>query len=103
MHEQSDVREGFATVEEFEKSKKGKLMELDDEMIAAQAVFFFFAGFDTVSSALSFAAYELALNPDIQERLCGEIDEAMEKMNEKISYDELLKLEYLDMVVSGKI
>ena len=33
------------------------------------------AGYETTSTTLGFAAYELALNPDIQRRLQQEIDE----------------------------
>lgn len=47
----------------------------DDEIIA-QCMTFYLAGFKTTSTALSMAAYELALNVDIQEKLRAEIFEA---------------------------
>lgn len=49
---------------------------------------------------LTAVTYELALNPNIQDRLISEIDEIERKLETKpISYDELNKIEYLDMVV----
>ena len=33
------------------------------------------AGYETTSTALGFASYELALNPDVQKKLQEEIDE----------------------------
>ena len=33
------------------------------------------AGYETTSTALGFASYELALNPDVQKKLQAEIDE----------------------------
>lgn len=48
-------------------------------------------------------AYELALNEDIQKKLQEEIDTTLMKCNGKITYDALIKMKYLDMVVSGKL
>ncbi|KAF2894714.1 hypothetical protein ILUMI_11459 [Ignelater luminosus] len=79
--------------------KKHKIVITDDVM-TAQAVVFFLAGFDTVSTAMSYTAYELALNPDIQERLQKEIDETWQKCNGNIVYDDLMGMKYLDMVIS---
>ena len=39
---------------------------------------FLLAGFDTTSTAITMAAYSLAMHPDIQERLHSEISEAVE-------------------------
>ena len=36
---------------------------------------FMLAGYETTSTALGFTAYELALNPHVQEKLRAEIDE----------------------------
>lgn len=70
----------------------------DDEIIS-QAFVFFLAGFDTTMWVLTAFSYELALNPSIQNRLISEIDEAERKLqNTKITYEEINKIKYLDMV-----
>ncbi|KAJ3640966.1 hypothetical protein Zmor_027498 [Zophobas morio] len=66
---------------------------LDD--INSQAFIFFLAGFETVSTFLTFSLYELALNRDVQDRLRQELD----SVKETITYETLLGLKYLDMVV----
>ncbi|XP_044253641.1 cytochrome P450 9e2-like isoform X2 [Tribolium madens] len=79
------------------EARKNNLNEpISDEDITAQALIFFFAGFDTVSSAMCFLSYELATNPDIQKKLLQEID----SVNGKPTYEVLMNLKYLDMVVS---
>lgn len=76
---------------------------ITDDVMTAQAVVFFLAGFDTVSTAMSYTAYELALNPEIQKRLQNEVDENFEKCNGEVTYECLMGMKYLDMVVSGKL
>ncbi|XP_018571685.1 cytochrome P450 9e2 isoform X2 [Anoplophora glabripennis] len=88
---------GFATVEESALGKSVGKMELTHDLITAQALVFFLAGFDTASTLLSFLTYELALNPDIQTKLQAEVDEAAKA---GVSYEEILKMKYLDQVVS---
>ncbi|CAG9860809.1 unnamed protein product [Phyllotreta striolata] len=78
-------------------SKTGKLSITD---IVAQALIFFFAGFDGVSSSMCFMAYELAVNVDVQSKLREEINETLDKYDGKPTYDGILKMQYLDMVVS---
>lgn len=63
---------------------------------------FFFAGFESTARSMSFIAYELAINPDIQDKLRQEIQEINEKCNNTVTYDLLMEMKYLDMVVSGK-
>ncbi|XP_020280621.1 cytochrome P450 9e2-like [Pseudomyrmex gracilis] len=72
-------------------------MTLDD--IVSQAFIFFFAGFDTSSTLMCFAVHELAVNPDIQERLRKEVEEHRDE-NGDITYDSLSKMTYMEMVVS---
>ncbi|XP_063916746.1 cytochrome P450 9e2-like [Zophobas morio] len=93
---------GFATVEESEIGRNQKLRKttITDEDITAQAFVFFFAGFDPVSSLVSFMAYELGVNQEIQEKLKKEVDATNEKCNGKITYEALTTMKYMDMVVS---
>lgn len=45
-------------------------------------------------------AYELALQPDIQNKLIEEIDEVSQNLGESdIPYDKIQKMKYLDQVV----
>ncbi|ERE74818.1 cytochrome P450 3A13-like protein, partial [Cricetulus griseus] len=50
---------------------------LSDLEIVAQSIFFIFAGYETTSSALSFAMYLLATHPDVQKKLQDKIDVAL--------------------------
>lgn len=90
---------GFAVVEESELGKtKRQRMEITDDDITAQALIFFFAGFDTGSTLMCYVCYELAKNSDIQEKLYREVTEACK---DKITYEAVLGMKYLDCVVSG--
>ena len=76
---------------------------MSDKDIAAHAFIILLAGFESTSTSLVFTTYELALNPHIQERLLEEIDQAMAKCENQLSYEVLTKMTYLDMVMSGQI
>jgi cytochrome P450 family 6 len=78
------------------------LAEFTDTMLAAQAFIFFLAGFETSSTTLSFCLHELALNPQIQERLREEIDSTLKKCEGKVTYDALQNMPYLDQVLDGE-
>ncbi|XP_065342833.1 uncharacterized protein LOC135941346 [Cloeon dipterum] len=79
-------------------TKKGDSMNITDEDIAAQAFAFFFAGYDTVATVLAFLAHELADNPEVQERLCEEVDATIQEG--PLSYESVMGMKYLDMVIS---
>ncbi|RZC39629.1 cytochrome P450 9e2 [Asbolus verrucosus] len=98
----TDIPEaGFAAVQESATGIGGKnITFLTNEDITAQAVVFFLGGFDTSSSLMCFAGYELAVNPHIQTRLKEEIIQTFHKSDGKISYEHLLSMKYLDMVLS---
>ncbi|XP_076275228.1 cytochrome P450 9e2-like isoform X2 [Rhynchophorus ferrugineus] len=92
---------GFATAQEsHDITKFRQLKNLTNDDITSQALIFFFAGFDTISTAMCFGSYELAVNKDIQDRLRDEIRTTYEENNGKITYEVLLKMKYMDMVVS---
>ncbi|KAH7944907.1 hypothetical protein HPB49_001688 [Dermacentor silvarum] len=65
---------------------------LSEDEALAQCVLFFLAGHDTTSSVLSYTAYLLALNPEVQAKL--------RKEGKEPSLDAVSKLPYLHCVVS---
>lgn len=68
--------------------------------LVAQAAVFFTGGFETSSTTMSFTLYQLAMNPDIQTTLRKEIHDALEETGGKVTYEMIMTLPYLDMVVS---
>jgi cytochrome P450 family 6 len=78
------------------------LSEVTMDVVAAQAFVFFLAGFETTSATMTFCLYEMALYPDIQERVRNEIDAVLERHGGNITYEAISELEYLDKVVSGE-
>lgn len=56
--------------------------------------------FESSSSVATFALYELALNQDIQDRLRKEINETLSKYGDKFTYDGMMEMKYLDMVLN---
>ncbi|XP_074032205.1 cytochrome P450 6k1 isoform X1 [Leptinotarsa decemlineata] len=57
----------------LKKNNKINEVDMDDEKMAAQAITFFIAGFETTSATISFSLYELAKNPFIQKKVRDEI------------------------------
>jgi len=56
-----------------------------DNLIASQAFVFFVTGFEILSTTISHALYELALNQETQDKLRKEIDEVYAKYKYKIT------------------
>ncbi|GIX86655.1 cytochrome P450 3A29 [Caerostris extrusa] len=82
------------------KNAQSKKATLTTEELIAQCVIFFLAGFETTASTLSFVSYYLALNPDIQDRLVEELDEAVRAGNGELTYEAVQSMKYLDNVIS---
>ena len=64
---------------------------------------FFSAGFESASTTMTFCLYELALNCTIQEHLRKEIIKALQLNDNKITYEVVMELKYLQMVIEGKL
>ena len=75
---------------------------LDEDTIIAQSILFLIAGFETSSTLLTYACYELALNEDIQEKLRNEIKDVLERHEGKCTYEALQEMNYLEMVLLGE-
>lgn len=73
--------------------------DIDDVELAGYCMAMFTEGYETSSSVLAFAMYELARNPDIQERLYHEIEDVLAKYNGECPFEALQEMEYLDMVI----
>lgn len=69
--------------------------------IAAQSFLFFAAGYETSSTTMLFALYELALNPDVQSKLRQEIQSAFRK-HKAYTYEMMMDIPYLDQTINGK-
>lgn len=96
-----DVSDGFATAEESDIGKTKVTRTWTDTEIIAQCLLFFFAGFETSSTMLTFVAHELVANPEVQQKLYEEIADVHEQLGgNRITYDVIQKMKYLDQVIS---
>ena len=67
--------------------------KLSEEMIMAQGIGFFIAGFETSSNTMSTLCYNLAVNEEVQEKLYQEICSVIEgKSRVRILYDHFTTL-----------
>jgi cytochrome P450 len=76
------------------KLNSSEYKKLDEDEIIANIVIFLVAGYETTASLLSFGTYNLALNPETQQKLYEEIKNCKE-----LNYDTVSKLPFLDAVI----
>nr|QFZ96346.1 cytochrome P450 [Locusta migratoria] len=82
-------------------AKDKGLFDFEGDDLVAQASVFFSAGFETTGSALTYTLYELAHNPDIQERLRREIAQALgDAAQGPLTYDAVADIRYLNMCIA---
>ncbi|KAI2473921.1 probable cytochrome P450 6a13 isoform X3 [Diabrotica virgifera virgifera] len=68
------------------------------DQVIAQVGIFFVAGFETSSSTMTFALYELAKHPELQDRLRDEINTALNDKKE-LTYESINEMKYLQQVI----
>jgi cytochrome P450 len=76
--------------------------EIDGDLFIGQAFGFLVGGIETGATTLTFALYELALHPEIQQSLRAEILQVLSKHDGKLTYNGIQDMSYLDRVVSGE-
>ncbi|KAG8235999.1 hypothetical protein J437_LFUL016532 [Ladona fulva] len=84
----------------YKKSMDPVLKNFQGDDFVAQIVLFFGAGFETSSTTASFALFELAANPEIQNKLIKEVDSTLVATEGKITYEAVQNMTYLDMVIN---
>ena len=82
---------------------RGEQMRLSDEEAVAQCSTFLIAGYDTTANSLTYTAYLLALNPDIQEKLIDEIKAYTAENPNDSPFDASKNIVYLDMVIQESL
>ncbi|CAD0254292.1 unnamed protein product [Spodoptera exigua] len=72
--------------------------EWTPDELTGQVFIFFAAGFETSASGLAMTIHELALHPDIQERLYQESSQF--KNDTELTFDKLSQLKYMECVIN---
>ncbi|XP_076865316.1 cytochrome P450 3A30-like [Brachyhypopomus gauderio] len=72
---------------------------LTDHEILSQSFIFILGGYETTSTTLTYLLYNLVTNPDCMTKLVELIDEHFPH-DAPMTYDALMKFEYLDMVIN---
>ncbi|XP_059622551.1 cytochrome P450 9e2-like [Phlebotomus argentipes] len=102
--DQESHKAGFSVVEESTVGEAIHHNKLQEDDLTVQCMIFFLAGFETVSTCMSFTAHELATNPDVQKALLTEVDATEQKLNGRpLTYEALHNMLYLDMVISESL
>jgi cytochrome P450 family 6 len=76
----------------------GNTLSIDE--IAAQCFVFFIAGFETSSTTMTFAMYELSKHQELQDKVRDEVNAVLAKHGGKISYEAIQDMKYMDQVIN---
>ncbi|CRK87132.1 CLUMA_CG000941, isoform A [Clunio marinus] len=77
--------------------------KLSIEEIAAQALIFFLAGFETSSTAMSYALFEMSQNPAIQQKARDNVREVLKRHDGQFTYEALMEMTYIDNCLSESL
>lgn len=91
----------FMDIKSTEKVN-GEAVKLSLDELAAQTFAFSAGGFETSASTMTFALYEMVLNPEVQNRARDEIKEVLEKHNKILSFEAAQEMFYMDQIIQGK-
>lgn len=92
-------RDQLTTVKDSEATKSYIKLPWNDDEIVSQSFLPLVAGFDTVSTLLTFTFYEIATHPDVQRKMYEEIRQTYEQLGGKpVTYDAIQNMKYMDQV-----
>lgn len=72
---------------------------ISDDQLLGNCFVFLVAGYETTATAMSIAMYELARNPDEQDRIYDELSQALAGSGGELTYEVIHQLKRLDMFV----
>lgn len=94
-------REDFMnTLIKMKNLKDDEGLTLDE--IVAQSVVFFAAGFETTANTLNYIFYNLAIHPEMQDKVRDEVQGLMEKHDNQLTYEVISETVFLDKFIMGK-
>lgn len=74
-------------------------IDFNDASLAGHTLSLFVDGTETSSTALSYAMYELALNPHCQEKAFDELTQIISKYDGKITFEALQEMIYIEGIL----
>ncbi|WAR27293.1 CP3A2-like protein [Mya arenaria] len=80
------------------ESKTTKRLSVEE--LTGQMFIVLVAGYETTASLLQYAAYVLATNSDVQDKLIAEIDNCISEDVQELKYDVIQDMAYLDQVIN---
>ncbi|XP_011500584.1 PREDICTED: cytochrome P450 6k1-like [Ceratosolen solmsi marchali] len=80
------------------KKEKNPDFEFEDDELLAQSAIILVAGLETSSVTISFALYELAMQPSLQAKIREEIKKKIG--DDKLNYEHISEMKYVNQVVS---
>nr|QLI62177.1 cytochrome P450 28 [Streltzoviella insularis] len=90
------IGDGLKNLKTDLENKERVSLKVDDELLVAQSIVFFLAGFETSALTSSFALYELAKNEDAQRRVLEEVDDYIRRHDGQLGYECVTELPYLN-------
>ncbi|XP_034938078.1 cytochrome P450 6j1-like [Chelonus insularis] len=98
VRKQGKIR-GNDFIQQVYDSYKSESGEIDETFITGHALSFIIDGYFTASYTLSYIVFELAVHADVQEKLRQEIKQVLEKHENKITYETIQEMKYMDLVI----
>ncbi|XP_053969914.1 probable cytochrome P450 6d5 isoform X1 [Anastrepha ludens] len=85
------------------KVGKGAPKPMSIKTIATNLFLFYVAGYETTASSASFTTFELAQYPEALEKAQRDVEEALQKHDNKFTYEAIQDMKYLDLCVMETI
>lgn len=98
-YQRNDFFQLLMEIKKKSEEEEGTPFTFED--FAAQVFLFFLAGFETSSTTMTFAFYELARHPEIQQKVREEVTDVLRRHDGKLTYDAIQDMKLLRCVIDG--